>query len=358
MESLYSIYQSFDISGTVSTYYPEYRHTLLIILLVIALLNCFFGYYLRKLWGILAGMLIGALIAATACIYLGRSGLILYIVTGLGAFILGLLALLLYKIGLFFLCLVLVPYIFSRLFPAPTLESVVLWIILGAVAGILTLVRERDVISILTAVGGGFGSGMVILMLWEHESTSLLVLFGIALSVFGLFLQFQLWRSRSDWNSDEERTRDKLRHKRRMRRIRNRRKRKEQAAQRKKHADHRRSGSAPRRTTSEYTPLNTRPIGQRSAKQQGTAGSERFRSYGHDFFESAREETDIGSTGTIPAVPRPADPDEPKHFTADLSDVRQSISREVSDIFLEQQELDEKMNRILEQDLHDSTRKL
>ncbi len=310
MDLLINLYYSAGVSDLVTAYLQEYRHLLLLVLLVIALLNCFLGYHFRKLWGILAGMAIGAAISAGVCLYIEKTGAILYIAVTLGAFILGLLALLLYRVGLFFICVFLVPFLFTRLFPAARLENLVLWLLLGIIAGTLTLVKEREVISIITSLGGGFGSAKLLMMLQNHQSFMMLLLVGTALSTAGLLLQFQPWRSRSAWNSDEERVRDRHRHKRRMRRIRKKRRHLQKAQQRKNQKTTPRNWGVPKRETTEYTPYTTRPLYQ----------------------------------------------------DGDLSHIRRSISRDVSDIYQEQQqdleEADDALNQLLEQEYQHTTRRL
>lgn len=350
MDLLYSTLYSEELSVLVSSYLQNYRQLLLLMLLVIALLNCFLGFHFRKLWGILAGMMLGAAAAAGVCLYIKKTGMILYIAVILGAFTLGLLALLLYRVGLFFICVLLVPLILGKLFPAQKLDTVFLWILLGISAGILTLVREREIISTITSLGGGFGSAKLLLMLQEHDSFMILLLAGLALSITGLFLQFQPWRPRSAWNSDEERVRDKHRHKRRMKRIQRKRKLQERKEQ-KKHI----KPSVPRRTpvsgtktgtAAEYTPYTTHPIYQASLKQRSPDPSAAGK--------TTYPEAELPAASDESPKKEPTSPVEP-----DLSDIRLSISREVSDIYQEQKkDMDETLNRLLEQEYHTTTRRL
>ncbi len=364
MDLIYSIlnnmYTSFDIQDLISTYFQEYQKVFLMVLLAIALLNCFFGFHLRKLWGILAGMLLGAIASAAVCLYINKTGMIMYIVIIMGAFILGILALLLYKVGLFFLCVILVPYIFGKIFPAQTLDSMILLIILGVITGVLALVRERDVISILTALGGGFGAARVLLLILDHESATVLLLIGLVLSIAGLFVQFQPWRSRSAWNSDEEKVRDRLRHKRRMRRIRKKRRQQELAEQRRTGRKPARKHSSSRKTATEYTPYTTtRPLGHHTEEEQPSVADSIPR-FDRGYSDGTADFEPLDSPAVSPSDRRGG------NYSPDLSDIRQNISREVQDIYQEQQDMDDRLNRILEQDyrhtagelspsMHDST---
>ena len=71
---------------------------------IIALLNCFFGYTLRKIWGTLLGILIGGAIGVGGAIYFHQSFQIILIAGAIGAFFGGTTALALYRVGLFVLC--------------------------------------------------------------------------------------------------------------------------------------------------------------------------------------------------------------------------------------------------------------
>ncbi len=345
MDFINTIFNSAELSELLSVYLEEYQQSLLFVLLAIALLNCFFGYHLRKLWGILAGMMLGALISAAVCITMEKTGMLLYIVMILGSFILGLLALLLYRVGLFFICVWTIPFLLNRLFTARTMEVLILWIALGIAVGIMTILWERQIISVITSLGGGFTASMTLLRLSENSSVAMLLMIGSALSIAGLFIQFQPWRSRSSWNSDEERARDKHRHKRRMRRIR--RKKRHQALQEQK----KKGGSAGKRwpsasrTTSEYTPYTTRTI-YREQQQEKSSGRLSYPDTGK--ITPIYDDTTEQQTSVLQ-----------ENQTTDLSDIRQAISKEVSDIYQEQQqEMDHALNQLLEQEYQNTTRSL
>lgn len=335
-------YYSVELQELLKTYLANYKQQILIVLLVIAVLNCFFGYHLRKIWGIMAGMVIGALVSAGICIYIEKTGTILYLATIAGAFVLGLLALLLYRVGLFFIGTLTVPVILTRLFPTQKLETLILWIILGLVVSTMALVWEREIISLITAIGGGFGTTRLLMLLRAHNSSLMLFTLGIILSLAGILLQFQPWRSRSAWNSDEGRAMDKHRHKRRMKRIRQKQRRQERLEKKKGHKKKSREETVVTRSTTEYTPYTTRPIYQNRTQSRPIPPEQPI-------------DRDIPLT----------DPTADESFTdsasanPDLSDIRQLISKEVSDIYLEkQQDMDQALDELLEKEYRHTTNQL
>lgn len=321
-------------------YVVQYQSKILLVLLAISVLNCFFGYHLRKLWGILAGMLIGALLSAVACIYIAKTGTILYIAVTLGAFTLGLLALLLYRVGLFFIGTLTVPLILSRIFPVKSMDTLFVWIVLGLLVSTLTLFWERESVSTITAIGGGFGTAKCLVLMQSHQSFMVLLMLGIALSLAGILLQFQPWRSRSAWNSDESRARDKHRHKRRMKRIRKKKKYQEKLAQRKA-GNKATPESVQKRQTTEYIPYSTRPL------RQTYTNPELYPNQGQR-----------PNPGQYPPPEQHPDSGQPV-ADPNLSDIRQMISREVSDIYAEkQQSMDAMLDELLEQEYRNTTKEL
>lgn len=342
MDLLYNSLFSAEIPELISDYARNYEQPILVVLLVISLLNCFFGFHLRKLWGTLAGMFIGAALSFAICIYLNKTSAIMYIVTLLGAFTVGLLGLLLYHAGLFFIGTLLVPLLLSRIFTVPKLETLFLWILLGIIASTLTLIWERETISTITAVAGGFGATICLMRFQHHFSYVMIIMVGTTLSLAGLLLQFQPWRSRSSWNSDEERARDKHRHKRRMKRIKKKKRNQERMEQKQNGNHSRKHRTAKNRETTEYTPYTTHPIYQASLREK------------QKLQNSQEHSTDTQSDSSHTTAPPSG---EQSYVNPDLSDIRQLISKEVSGIYLEkQQEMDKALDQLLEKEYQSTAR--
>ena len=80
-----------------------YQQQLLLIVIVFALLNCFFGYALRKLWSVIPGFFLGAAAGYAAGTYTNQTTTItLALAVGTGL-LTAIIAFVLYRIGLFLL---------------------------------------------------------------------------------------------------------------------------------------------------------------------------------------------------------------------------------------------------------------
>ena len=139
----------FFCSGTAHTCPPQD--------LFFSLLNCFFGYRLRKLWNVIAGFLAGTAAGFVLCNYFGIASAPLTLLAALGCgLVCAVLAYLLYRLGLFLLCACLTIFVLFRLLNPSTAAVYGICLILGAVVGIFALLKERLTVSLATAIGGGW----------------------------------------------------------------------------------------------------------------------------------------------------------------------------------------------------------
>ena len=91
-----------------------YQQQLLLIVIVFALLNCFFGYALRKLWSVIPGFFLGAAAGYAAGTYTNQTTTItLALAVGTGL-LTAIIAFVLYRIGLFLLICGLVGFCQSK----------------------------------------------------------------------------------------------------------------------------------------------------------------------------------------------------------------------------------------------------
>jgi hypothetical protein len=145
-----------------------------IALLVAGFVVCFFGYRLIRLTLGLAGFGMGLALGLTITGLLPHVSQVLTIVVGIVCGILGALAAtLLYKLGVFVLgagagALVAGAVILATGWHHPVLIQIVAAII----GGILTLLLERPLVSILSALAGGWGiaAGAFRLLGWGHPA--------------------------------------------------------------------------------------------------------------------------------------------------------------------------------------------
>ena len=162
--------------------------------LVIAVLNCFYGYRLKELWIGLSGFMVGALFGGNIAWKLSGSGWI----TALAALIVGLVvgaaAFRLYLAGIFILAFLMVFETGKILMQEEGVLLVLLPAVLGAAAGFLAMKFTKVVIILTTALGGGFSimdSSMRILNV-QHTGFTVLstVVVGLTFAVIGAGVQF------------------------------------------------------------------------------------------------------------------------------------------------------------------------
>ena len=166
-----------------------------VLTLVIALLQCFMGYKLLKLWVTLAGAAIGVIIGiivgnvfiknATATTVLA---LVLLLVGGFLAFKV-------YKAGVFLLCgLTVYVLVMGILMSAAGTDAVwwmeVISIIAGIVAGILGVKFMRVFIILSTAIPNGLSAGASLMTMLKITGQVQIVIVGVVLAALGTLVQF------------------------------------------------------------------------------------------------------------------------------------------------------------------------
>lgn len=349
MNELINLYSLLNQAGIFKEIYDTYSTVFLEAALAFALLNCFFGYKLRKVWSCIFGLLLGIGTGLTAAVYLDQPLKISLIAAGIGGLVCMMLAFLLYRIGMFFLCIGTVIMILFQLFPMPTFSALCGFVVFGITAGFLAVVQEHVVVICITAVCGGIGSAKLISLLTD-VNTVLTVLLAIVLSVLGLVFQFKPWKKKEYWKEEEEKNirQQKEEHEHRKSRKKNRRKQKPQKSG---------SGSSSgRKRSSSYTQSSNR---RRSAPPQQSSGNRRSAPLQQSFdnkrsaasqkrsdhnFDSFRDnQTNVPQnrpvtlerTSVSPYAPSAAPKQEPDSYTVDLSDIRFEISKEVQDIYRE-----------------------
>lgn len=173
---------------------------------IIALLNCFFGYTLRKVWCTLIGVLIGCAIGAGGSIYFQQSLQITLIAGAIGAFFGGVTAFALYRVGLFVLCAGLTFFGFYFFFPTDSRQALLFYLIAGVIVGILSNLYEHIVIILATSICGGLGA-LQLYYLINGGNPSLVWICGILISILGFVFQLKPWKDRGYWR--ERRSRDR-----------------------------------------------------------------------------------------------------------------------------------------------------
>lgn len=281
MDSINNIGTIFGNSQYITDFFTTYASYLVGAALVFSLLNCFFGYALRKLWSCIFGLLLGLGAGISLGLYFNLSPVASLGSALAGGLIFTVLSFLLYRIGIFFLCIGVVIFTLFQLFPTPTFSTICGFVVFGIAVGFLAIVKEQIIVSIITALYGAVGSAKSILDLAGHKSLLFTVLLAIILAALGVSFQLKLWKKKKKHGGKirkknmKKRSRKKIQH--------------------------------------QYRP---KPTSQTEIKPQ-----------------PSRPDDTISDKTRI--VDKPSRPDD-SNYTVDLSDIRSEISREIQDIYNEE----------------------
>ena len=207
MDNLAVIYELARQLGLIDLFFDIYGRYIWTAGLIIALLNCFFGYKLRKLWSVLAGFLLGAFAGLCICAYLQQSAQVALIAALIIGIAFAFLAFLLYRIGLLLLCTGLTAFTLWQLLPLHTGAALIIYIIIGIAVGIFALAKERITVSLATAIGGGWAAAWFLSLLTSMQGALPVVLLTILFSALGILVQLKPWKSKKYWQQEDEQLR-------------------------------------------------------------------------------------------------------------------------------------------------------
>ncbi|HJC10126.1 MAG TPA: TMEM198/TM7SF3 family protein [Candidatus Blautia merdigallinarum] len=163
---------------------------------VFALLNCFMGYRLRKVWGCLLGLVTGGA-GGTALGYYVLNDWMLALAAGAGcALIVCFLAWVFYKLGVFVMCTGLVYFMIISMMDSPSAGNHLIVLVIGIFAGTLALGYERQLVIAITAICGGIGGMGLLLSMTGVDSSAAQLLLGLVLAAFGAFVQAMPYMNR------------------------------------------------------------------------------------------------------------------------------------------------------------------
>ena len=188
-----------------SVFLQKYGMYLTAAALVFALLNCFLGYRLRKLWIVLVSFLAGSAVGLAVCIHMRLSlRWSLFGSSGGGNFLCPAVGYLLYRAGLFILCWGVTVFLLLQLLHPASTAALAACLIAGAAAGGFALARERVTVSLVTAIGGGFGSAFLLLSLAGQDSPLLTILLTAILAFLGILVQLKPWKNKDYWEQEDQ----------------------------------------------------------------------------------------------------------------------------------------------------------
>ena len=186
-----------------------YQQQLLLIVIVFALLNCFFGYALRKLWSVIPGFFLGAAAGYAAGTYTNQTTTItLALSVGIGL-LTAIIAFVLYRIGLFLLICGLVGFCLWHLVNPNDITGYGLVALVAFVIGLICVPFERISVILVTSICGALTT---IRMAYFFKDLDLNTIFWIAsaiLAAAGMLFQFKPWKEADYWEDDDEEERER-----------------------------------------------------------------------------------------------------------------------------------------------------
>lgn len=167
---------------------------------VFALLNCFFGYKLIKVWAAIAGFLLGWVIGFFAALYFLENVGACALIGVVAGVLCGLAAFFVYRVGVFLFCFF--QGLSLCLALIPSWPGAVVGLIVGIALGVLAMKFLREVLILSSAVGGGMNASTGLFSLFGYLGNPLLMwVVGIALAAAGAFVQWKTTGEKKDGTS-------------------------------------------------------------------------------------------------------------------------------------------------------------
>lgn len=166
----------------------QYATGIMLVSLVFALLNCFMGYRLRKVWGSLLGLFAGAAAGAGATYYFFGTEYMLAAALA-GAVVVSIIAWIFYKLGIFLLCAGLVYLLTGSFFTNLDGTSRLVCLIVALFAATMAIGYERIMIIGITGICGGIGAVTALFSLTGMEKSLGTWILGLILAGLGIAFQ-------------------------------------------------------------------------------------------------------------------------------------------------------------------------
>ena len=302
--------------------------------LVFCLLNCFLGYRLRKLWNVIVGFLAGCAAGLALCIHFGiSSGWALPAALAAGI-VCAVLTYLLYRLGLFILCCGLTVFLLLQLLPSGSPGVLAACLLIGAIVGGLAIAKERVTVSLVTAIGGGYGSSALLLSLLGQTNSLLVILVTAVLAFLGILVQLKPWKSRRYWEQEDKSLKQERKDLSRSRaqKRKNRRRKKKREKKAKKQAKQKEQQKQTKKEPQRQVQREPSRTAQSPSRAPGTSPS------ASPSASSPSPKAAPAAPDTSPASGMPGQPSASETVRGDsYEDIRLQLSKEVSSIYAEQQ---------------------
>lgn len=158
--------------------------------LLFALMNCFLGHQLMRLWMMAIGLAVGGCIGGYMGLRQFYDKNAIFLTATICAFAVAIAATLIYRVGLIVLCGGVVFATLELLFPVSSMSVHMGFLALGLVAGIASFERETIVVTWITGICGGLAAAKAGFLLLHWQSTVVAIIAGAALAALGMKYQY------------------------------------------------------------------------------------------------------------------------------------------------------------------------
>ncbi|MDD3402529.1 MAG: hypothetical protein PHQ72_04110 [Hespellia sp.] len=158
--------------------------------LVFALLNCFFGLKMIKIWTAILGLLIGFGVGFGVAAHFGAETMIALAVGAVAGIVLAILGFWLYLAGVFVICWLMSFGTIISFTGTDNMIAVIIAIVAGLVVALVALKFVEPIIIFVTGLQGGFSAGSAICVLASVPGTYTPYIIGVILAILGIVVQF------------------------------------------------------------------------------------------------------------------------------------------------------------------------
>lgn len=179
-----------QVQGMLERLPAEMSGVFLVVSIILALVNCFFGFRLLKFWVSLFGFFTGAGGGYFLGNYLAHNRIIAIIAAVICGIVLMGLAYKVYLAGVFILCGALAYFAMSEIMLPDIWWKFVICLVIGFVIGLIAVKFVRPAVIVSSGIHGGISSvGAMLTVLGMKDQTMALVA-GLALAFVGILFQF------------------------------------------------------------------------------------------------------------------------------------------------------------------------
>lgn len=176
---------------------------------VFAVLNCFWGYQMMRLWMSVIALVIGSIAGGAFAIRaFDNKNMIFAAAVGCGM-VVAMLANLVYRLGLVILCGGIVFLTLEILFPMASMGVHMGFVSLGIVAGIAAFSYEDLLVIWVSGICGGLGAAKVVCMLLKVHNPFAPVVAGAVIAVLGIRFQYGNMKKDPDVEERQKKLREK-----------------------------------------------------------------------------------------------------------------------------------------------------